>query len=122
MLECSFYLIFKPYTGFNLRQCFIYNLQEFLSSNMDETMKQFQKKLTDVELEAEHLLSARHQVTTSLTQENQTYCAMSPTTSNSLLLSTKTIRVCLGSVFISSVSCFQGFGKEIVRTENKNRK
>ncbi|XP_027337605.1 uncharacterized protein LOC113851342 [Abrus precatorius] len=32
------------------------------SSNMDETMKEFQHKLTELELEAEHLLLARHQL------------------------------------------------------------
>ncbi|XLU75566.1 hypothetical protein S245_034620 [Arachis hypogaea] len=37
-------------------------LQEFLSWNMDPTMKQFQQKLTEVELEAELLLLARHQM------------------------------------------------------------
>ncbi|KAH1205734.1 hypothetical protein GmHk_16G046373 [Glycine max] len=43
----------------------IFSLQfyrSFFSSNMDENMKQFQKKLTELEVEAEHLLLARHQL------------------------------------------------------------
>ncbi|XP_058758159.1 uncharacterized protein LOC131631382 [Vicia villosa] len=34
----------------------------FFLSNMNENMKHFQKKLTELELEAEHLLLARHQL------------------------------------------------------------
>lgn len=46
--------------------CFVFVFSE--SEKMDETMKNFQESLTELESEAEHLLLARHQVDLSNSQ------------------------------------------------------